>query len=155
MRRQLNSRLLKYLLLAFLLISGCGGSGDEREKITSRISALNEADNKADLAGILACYADSIIFSTPGKNDLRGKPAIEKNYVQLFSTNRLDIKIGISTIKIESDSATVWGLVTGKRISNDQTTSSINDQYIMSLSKSNSGDWVITRLVWWPASNQD
>jgi len=155
MKGKLNSKLLKYWLFAFLLISGCERIGDDREKITSRISALNEADNKANLAGILACYADTIVFSTPGKSDLRGKAAIEKNYVQLFSANRLDIKIGISSIDIGKSIVTVQGFVTGRRIANDQTTSNIYDQYIMSLSKNKNGDWLITKLNWWPVHNQE
>ena len=143
---------LKIFLVFTLIFCACQSKNDEADKIAALIRRLNDADNKADIQKILSVYADTIVFIPPGKPAIRGKKDIADNYSSLFADHRLEMTISITTVDVGKNKAIVTGFVTGLRRSlNSQSISSIDDQYVMVLSSGNDGNWLISKLVWWPA----
>lgn len=143
---------LSIFLVFTLFFCSCQSKNDETEKITALIRRLNEADNKADIPKILSVYADTIVFVPPGKPAIRGKKNVADNYSTLFADHRLEITISITTVDVAKNKAIVTGFVTGLRRSlNSQSISPIDDQYAMVLSRASDRNWLISRLVWWPA----
>lgn len=143
---------LRIFLVFTLILCACKSNDGDAEKIAALIRNLNDADNKADIPKILSDYADTIVFIPPGKPAIQGKKSVADNYTTLFADHRLEIEISITTVDVGKDKAIVTGFVAGlKKSLNSQSVSRIDDQYVMVLSRGSDQNWLITKLVWWPA----
>jgi ketosteroid isomerase-like protein len=84
----------------------------------------------------------------PGKEEIKGKENIRKNYENIFATSVLDLSPEEEEITILRDKAIFKGRTKGKVVSKaDSTERIINDKFIMILSKENN-KWQIKTLIW-------
>ncbi len=129
---------------------GCkNGNDNEEQKVRNTIFKLIEADNRSDLKTVLDCYADSITLYPVGRESISGIDAVRSNYLELFSKSKLNISTTIIGVKVFDKDAYVKGVNTGSKLNrNDSSVAPLHDNYIALLTKDQSGEWKISKLLW-------
>jgi uncharacterized protein (TIGR02246 family) len=148
-----------FLSLLLLLLSGCAGRNGAEESAFARearraqatLQALVVADNRADLGGVLACYAPEAVLTPPKGAPIKGRDAIAAHYRGIFTSQRLDVRIEFGETRVVRDAATVSGRTLGKRIPVGKIEPiPVDDDFVAELSLGDDGKWRITALRWKP-----
>jgi uncharacterized protein (TIGR02246 family) len=141
---------MKYHLLLFIaLLLACSEMTDSSLKdVRSVVDGILDADNHADIERVLSYYHQDAILMPPGKEEIKGKENIRKNYEDIFASSVLDLFPEEEEITISRDKAIYKGRTKGKIIiKSDSTERIINDKFIMILTKEND-KWQIKTLIW-------
>jgi ketosteroid isomerase-like protein len=144
----------KKAIQCFLLfnIAGCNpnhSSEQDKEMVRQVVLDIISADNRSDIQTVLSLYDSSAILMPSGKDIIRGKAAIMKNYQDLFSSSKLQIVTEIEDISLEQSLAVVTGNNKGTVVSiADSVSKVMNSKYVMILQKKDSQRWLIQQLIW-------
>lgn len=141
--------------ISVLLIAtvGCSpppnDSAAHAERVRNVVHDIIAADNRCDIAAVIAQFTDDAMWLPPNEDPVKGKAAIRKRYEMLFKNYQPDMKVTCDEVVISADWAYVIGNVTGKLTSRtDDRVPTINDAFVMILRRSNNGDWHASRLMW-------
>ena len=120
----------------------------DRERVKALVDTIIAADNRSDLATLLALYEQDAELMPPGRSPISGKAAIENNYRQLFANSKVHITTTVTEITVGDLWAAVSGSNTGTAFQfKDSSTLHIYDKYMVLLQKRQTG-WMIKRLIW-------
>lgn len=141
------------VLIAIVLTSAWAWARSAREaearRVREVVAGIIAADNARDLERVLASYADDAILLPPGDSPVRGKAAIRPRYETLFSRFSPQIVGEIEELHVDDQWAFVLGYNRGKLnpIASGEART-LNDVYLMVLTRSPDGAWRIARLMW-------
>ncbi len=141
-------------LVLIFFITGCNSHPKDDNgtgQVNQVIFQLIEADNKGDLRTIIDSYTDSVEFYPLERDMIKGIVQVRKNYEDLFSGNRLNLKTRIIETIITGNKAVVTGINRGTRTHlADSVVTQIRDKYTAHLVRNKSGRWKIDMLIWEP-----
>lgn len=145
--------------LAFLP-GGCASLGlrdlDVRlDRVREAARAVIAANNRCDLDGAVACYADDVVWLPPAGPAIEGKAAISERYRAMFETFEPRLAMSIEEVESDGSMAFVRGVITGRLVPRDGRDADIvREKFLMSLRRED-GSWRIARLMWSPNVEAD
>jgi len=128
---------------------GVDRSVADRADVERAVRAIIDADNAADLAAVLDCYTDDVLWIPPEDLPIRGRTAIEPRYRELFAAYQPRMAITIDDLQIEGDWAIARGGTEGELAPHAGGPAVIvHDNYLMLLRREGGGRWRISLLMW-------
>lgn len=145
-------------LLLALASGGCAAAGSSPSRADSEHAAertverLITADNAGDLAGVLACYADDVVWLPPDGEVVAGKAAVRPRYERLFASYVPDVALEVTEVRAGDALAFVRGFTRGVlRPKRGGEPTRVNDKFLAVLHR-DAGAWRISHLMWSPAA---
>jgi uncharacterized protein (TIGR02246 family) len=127
--------------------------GAEAARVRSVLERLVAADNRSDLDGVVACYAENVLLVPPNGAPISGLAAVREHYRALLERDRLELAIEFGETMLGGVNAVVRGRTHGRRIGRgDGSTTAIDDDFEAALRQGTDREWRIERLSWHPRS---
>jgi uncharacterized protein (TIGR02246 family) len=148
------SRLGSVLLA--LAVGACATAGssssraDAEQAAERTVERLITADNAADLAGVLACYAGDVLWLPPDGEVIAGKAGVRPRYERLFASYVPDVALEVTEVRASDALAYVRGFTRGVlRPKRGGEPTRVNDKFLAVLHRDD-GAWRISHLMWSP-----
>lgn len=148
-----------WLMACFFLPAACRVGTAKAQKIPCRgeksaveevVRNLIEADNSRDMKAALSAYTEDVVWLPPSGETVRGKPAIESRYRDLYKSYRPGIQLDIEESGVSGSLAFVRGRNRGMLVAIDGGQNrQLNDKF-MALLRCRKGTWKISHLMWSP-----
>ena len=164
-----GSSLATFAALAVpLLLGGClGGRADgpsaaagapssaaDVAAVEKAVVRLMDADNAADLATVLDCYARDALLLAPDGATFQGIDAIRSHYVEVFAQLAMKLRATPAETVVAGSWAWQRGEVSGTLVMKDGATQPARDRYLMVLVREDDGRWRVKRLMWQPLAKK-
>ncbi len=117
------------------------------QEVKKCIETLIAADNAGDLVTVLSLYHLHAELWPPNGGPVVGRQAIEKNYRDLFSREKLILRTSLADVFTSDKYAAVSGYNSGEHQYKDGKVKPIDDKYMVILIKEG-GNWKIAKLIW-------
>ena len=112
-------------------------------------AGIVEADNRRDLARVLASYAEDAILMPPGEPPVQGRARIRARYEALFASMTPAIEARIDEACVESGLGFVRGHNGGRLVPRGAgERRALDDGFLMLLRREAAGEWKISHLMW-------
>lgn len=111
------------------------------------------ADNAEDLEAVMAHYAEDAVLLPPDGAPVTGKQAIEPRYRSLFRDFDVELEMTIDRMGVSSGWAWCHGATRGRFSPRNEAAGEprqVSDKYLMVLSFTSDGSWVVHTLMWSP-----
>lgn len=112
---------------------------------------LVAADNRGDLATVLASYTDDVEWAPSSRPRVAGKAAVEARYRELFAAFDVALTVTIDDEQQAGGSAVVSGTTRGElRPKSGGAKVPVDDAFVATL-RATAGGWRIRHLAWGPS----
>lgn len=136
--------------LAMVLLIGVAVACSELASPADAVRRLVDADNRCDLATVLASYADDAVWHPPEGGEVVGKAALRARYEDRFARFAPDLRVEIIEELSGPAGDVVSGIVTGElECRADGAGKLVDDEFVATLVQGADG-WRVQRLRWWP-----
>jgi uncharacterized protein (TIGR02246 family) len=151
-------RAARWLAAATLLLLGaccCGPSQGATESagVREAVERLVAADNRRDLAAVLAGYTEDVVWLPPGEEPLRGKAALRSRYERLFADFGVAMEIEVVEARCEGLNGWAWGRVRGTLTPVAEGETVRVDDSFLALARREGGTWRVSQLMWGPRAH--
>ncbi len=138
-----------------LLATGCRNTGShEALSPAGVLTRVIAADNRGDLDGVLACYADDAVLIPPRGSRVAGREAIRTRYEDGFARYRFELRCETSELRVDGAHAWARGETRGVLLSRaGEGDVRVQDAFLAVLQQEPDGRWCIARLAWSAASD--
>lgn len=114
------------------------------------VRRLIAADNRGDLASVLAAYTDDVEWEPRIGARVAGKAAIEARYRELFRAFDVALSVTIDDERVAGDSAVVTGATRGELRPKDGSARVVVDDMFLATLVATAGRWQVRHLAWGP-----
>jgi uncharacterized protein (TIGR02246 family) len=112
-------------------------------------TGIVDADNRRDLASVLAYYASDAVLLPPGEAPVIGRDSIRPRYEALFAGFSPEIQLEIAEACVEAGIGFVRGRNGGRLLPRGPgEVRVLDDAFVMLLRREPDGAWRISHLIW-------
>ena len=131
----------------------CSGDAAADSAVRAVVEGLIAADNARNIGRVLDSYAADAVLMPPNEPPLTQRAELEALYRALFDNFDPRIEGHVDEVCVDGALAVVRGRNGGSLAGRDGRESRrLDDVYLMVLRREGANGWLISRLIWHPAS---